>query len=323
MATTTRTWLGGSDNKASNAANWTPNGAPQPGDGLLIRPSQLMVFQSFAMNVSGNDLAGDFVSIGVPLTSGWPLNYTATLTHHAVMNAALMETAGIFNLSQGSSLTLHTQYGYHLGPYASAVINLAGSDHLTLNDEGAPITVNLAAGATWNGTFDAKSGLGPGGMFPSTITVNGQPHASFNNNGASSVTDGSAKIDADVVGHGSFNVVSSGLALARMEFIGAVGSGQSIADAGVVAVDLPKEFAAHVTLKAGGELDLNGLASVDSYTFKNDILSIYAGHSVIDRVHMTDSTAYGFAVNKVGAAIDIVATAGPARVLGNLAVHQG
>jgi hypothetical protein len=204
---------------------------------------------------------------------------------------------------------------------------LRTSDKLTLDSRGAPVIVNLAAGATWTGTLKAEQGSGP--WFPSDIAVNGQPHSSFANNGASSVTDGSVKLDTDVTGHGSFDVVAPvqgiglPLRISKLEFIGSVGSGQTITDAGQVVVDLPKDFAAHVTLEAGGELDLAGLVRADSYMFRNDILSIYSGRAVIDRVNLTDSTPYGFTLNRVGASVDIVATAGPARVLAGLAVHQG
>lgn len=255
------------------------------------------------------------------------MKFTANLSHHAAMTAMSIETDGIFNLSQQSDLNLTLYYGEQVGT-TTAIINIAGGDRLTLDSQGAPVTINLTAGATWAGTFKAEQGSGP--WRPSNITVNGEPHSSFHNDGASSVTNGLVKIGTDVAGHGSFDVVSpaqvSGslpLRLARLEFVGSVDAAQSITDAGLVVVDHPKDFAAHVTLKAGGELDLNGLASADSYTFRNDILSIYSGRAVVDRVHLTDQTPYGFTLNKVAGNIDIVASTGPERALAGLTVHQG
>ena len=53
MASTT--WIGGGNNEASNPNDWSPTGTPQPGDTLTM--------SSGTMHVSGNDLAGDTLSV--------------------------------------------------------------------------------------------------------------------------------------------------------------------------------------------------------------------------------------------------------------------
>jgi hypothetical protein len=55
---TNKTWIGGRNNNAGNPRDWSPNGVPQPGDDLIITQG--------VMNVSGNALAGDTLSIDAP-----------------------------------------------------------------------------------------------------------------------------------------------------------------------------------------------------------------------------------------------------------------
>ena len=57
-----------------------------------------------------------------------------------------------------------------------------------------------------------------------------------------------------------------------------------------------------------------GLATADSYTYKNDMLSIYSGKSVIDRLHLTDQTLHGFVVEKGAGSVNIVAILDPAHI---------
>jgi hypothetical protein len=121
---TTRTWRGGTNNLASNPDEWTPSGKPQPGDSLLVMPNPVNGIQTFIMNVSGKDLAGDTVFIGVPPQVGPRTNFKANLSHQAVMTVSSIETDGIFNLSQGSNLSLSLLYGQQVGT-TTATINIA------------------------------------------------------------------------------------------------------------------------------------------------------------------------------------------------------
>jgi hypothetical protein len=50
-----RTWIGGGNNKASNPNDWSPTGAPQAGDSLILPQG--------VINISANDLKGDTLSI--------------------------------------------------------------------------------------------------------------------------------------------------------------------------------------------------------------------------------------------------------------------
>jgi hypothetical protein len=56
MATgTQRTWIGCGNNEASNPNDWSPTGAPQPGNSLNMSAGTI--------NISGDALAGDTLTI--------------------------------------------------------------------------------------------------------------------------------------------------------------------------------------------------------------------------------------------------------------------
>ena len=114
---TTRTWLGGGDNSASNPNDWSPAGAPEPGDTLQIsNPGPA------TMNVQDNALAGDPLLIAADGT-------TVNLSDNAVANVVL-------------------------GQGASPTINIAGVAHFAiLPGEESGATVNLAANSAWIGGF--------------------------------------------------------------------------------------------------------------------------------------------------------------------------
>ena len=71
---TDRTWLGGGNNHARNPNDWSPAGAPQPGDTLSMLNG--------TMNVRDDDLAGNAVHVGDPITGGQD---TFNLSHHPVL----------------------------------------------------------------------------------------------------------------------------------------------------------------------------------------------------------------------------------------------
>ncbi len=102
-------------------------------------------------------------------------------------------------------------------------------------------------------------------------------------------------LDTDVKGTGSFTVGTAQGSGGRLEFGGAVSRGQSVevsADPGrslvsQVQIDHPDAFKGSVGLGIFAEVNLMGLTGADSYQLKNDILSIYSGCTVIDRLRLT------------------------------------
>jgi hypothetical protein len=233
-----------------------------------------------------------------------------------------------FNLSNA---TLNLQANGFVFGSIDPVVNLRRSDtfHYSVG-AGSGGTVNLAANSTWVGDIYVHA-LG-NHDYGGDVVVNGGAHASFDNQ-ASEVDSGHTTVNADVVGVGSF-----GMGLkdsyaghpATLEFSGSVGYGQAITmsdaahggNAGLVLqLDKPTAFQGSVTL-VQGRVDLEGLATADSYTFKNDMLSIFAGNAVIDTLRLHDATQYGFAVEKTATGVGVVAIGDPAHPPAGLAIHM-
>ncbi len=92
------------------------------------------------------------------------------------------------------------------------------------------------------------------------------------------------------------------------------------ATGGVLQIERPDQFHGSTTLSYTDsgvpysrlpEIDLIGLANADSHTHQNDILSIYAGKSVIDKPRLTETTSYGFSVEKTAGGVSIIAIGDP------------
>ena len=70
------------------------------------------------------------------------------------------------------------------------------------------------------------------------------------------------------------------------------------------------------------QIDLNGLLqAADGYSFKNDMLKIFSGKSVIDTLRLHDSTQYSFAVEKTASSFNIVAITDPSNRPVGLPIH--
>jgi hypothetical protein len=323
---TTLTWIGGGNNHASNYLDWSPNQVPQPNDILEVGASGNSGI--FTMNVSGNDLAGDDLEIFAGA------EFTANLSQKAEMTASdLFSGPTIFNLSQQSTLSLSISRvesntinlsqnsTLKLGiDRTSSTVDIFGKDAATISGDGqASAIINLAGGARWSGTFNGAG-----------VTVNGGAGSTFNNDGESSAGGAAgAIINADVVGKGSFSTTSDLGLPTSLEFVQSVGSNQSIQDSGFLQIDQPNEFKASVTLTPAPsgsfpppEIDLVGLANASSYSYKNDMLSIFSGKSIIDTLRLSDQTKFGFDVVQASGSVNIVTLTSSGQLLsGALPMH--
>jgi hypothetical protein len=163
--------------------------------------------------------------------------------------------------------------------------------------------INLAAGTILQGTVQ-----GP-------VTMHGAPGSMFVNNGASTASE----VDASVFGRGTWTVSN------QMEFGGNVGPQQTVEDSGHLTIDQPQSFAGKVDLNSSSsEIDLKGLANAGSYSFKNDMLSIWSGNRIIDTLRMHDGSPNGFVVEPDTAAgsLKIAAISDPNNPPIGLPVHQ-
>lgn len=322
------TWIGGGSNQASNPDDWIDeNGSPSvptPGDSLLVTG-----VGPFTMNIHGDDLAGNgFLdqSTGLTANLSHQANVSAEtfLENHSIFNVTqrsvlhVLESRGnvTVNLSQNSTLGLSVDEG-------QSTINMSGHDTANIGVGRGLATVNLDNGGHWNGSFD--------GQDFGHIVVNGSAGAVFNNDAVSGVgLAGDATIDVDVIGTGSFDIAAtpSGVPLgpSKMVFTKSVGPHQSLSDGGLLQIDQPNLFAATVTLNSApaSEINLEGLANADSYTYSRDVLNIYSGGTVIDTLRLIDQTLYGFDVVKTSGSVNVVALASSGETLsGALPVHVG
>ncbi|HJS84315.1 MAG TPA: hypothetical protein VJ779_02525 [Acetobacteraceae bacterium] len=215
------------------------------------------------MDVHGDDLAGDTLVIGANQTSA-----TATLNLSRHANASL-------DIAQFST--------------DQVTVNARGSDTLSVRTEfpsGLSLTVNLADHARLTGGFTMTFG---------SATLNGGAGSRFVNDGTSHFGGSSAIFDTDVRGTGTFDVSTAQSSAGNLEFGGSVSRGQTIdvrgdpgrGIASHIRIDQPDAFQGTANLNLFGEVDLQGLANADSYTFQNDMLSIYSGDTVVDTVRLT------------------------------------
>ena len=261
---TNKVWVGGGNNRAKSAANWSPKGAPAAGDTLAV-PS------SATINVSGNDLKGDTLSIGTSQASA----------------------TDIFNLSNRASLTLNpVEFST-----VDATVNVRGSDTFRLTDAGSypntgAFTVNLIGRSTVTGTFAQALDGG--------ITYNGGAGSQVNNDGPSTAAGTRAVINPDVVGVGSFRVGIAQSHLGFLEFGGAVADTQSVTLSGyeergpvTLKIDQVSKYHAPISFDKA-IVDLAGVQA-SSYAYSGDELSLFgADGRVVGTLDLANnSTLYG------------------------------
>lgn len=252
---TNRAWIGGGNNSVSNANDWSPFGAPLAGDRLDM--------QIGAMNIRGDELAGNTLVIGGSSTT------TLNLSHHATVSVDIAQES-----------------------VDQVTVNVKGSDTLNVHTEfpsSGNFTINLADHASLTANFN---------MVFSSAMINGGDDSRFTGGG---LLEGSrVTIHARASG-GSFAVQTAQSIPGQIEFGASVSHNESLTVRGDpfrdivshVQIDQPGEFKGAVALGVFGEVDLMGLANASSYAIKNDILSIYSGHKVIDNLRLTTPPAPG------------------------------
>jgi hypothetical protein len=323
--TTTRTWIGGGNNEASNPNDWSPTGVPQPCDTLLIGTP---AFQFFTMNIRGNDLTDDAIEVGPPTGS-----LIANLSDQAVVSTSVVENRATFNVSGHSNLTVsefradltvnlsqHSTFDLNpggSGSFGTIVANVSGHDTAVINNgSDGGVTVHLAKGARLSGTLVSRGDL----------SMDGAAGSVFNNDGDSSFdAPATVTLGVDVTGTGGISTPTSSFRFAKLEFAKSVGPHQSIFDGDIVQIDQPYKFAASVTMTStSSEIDLMGLATADSYSYSKDMLKVWSGDKIIDRLRLTDQTPYGFDLVKTSGSVNVVALGSNGQTLpGALPIHVG
>jgi len=262
-------WVGGGNDNASNAKDWSPDQKPAPGETLTMAVSG-------TMNIKGGVLAGDTLVVGGDDT----LNLTnATLTR------------------------------VNLGGYTSAptTMNLTGDNSFALNlgdsdNSNGPVNINLGKDATWSGSISTSR------LDLSQVTVNG---GTFINDGTGVETE-AVTFNCKVEGNGA--LIDNG----TLTFLGAVSTTQTIeiqdagrpGGAGTINIGDAAHFKGSILIDgpgpqsgAFGFINLAGLVQSTSYTFKNDILTLFDANKVVDTLKLT--TPYGVSVDRTAIGISI------------------
>jgi hypothetical protein len=215
--------------------------------------------------------------------------------------------------------------------YNPVKIDIKGSDTFNFDASAGlgntiDTTINLEGNSIWYGTISTGDRYGNNPVF---ITGSG----TFDNNGASDISysGGFTTIDSVVGGTGSFTVSNDAI----LEFGKAVGANQTInvlsyQAPGTLVVDKASTFAASINLTEG-LVELNGIAKADSYSFMNDILSIYNGKNIVDtlRLSILNPSSYitgigmpvpTFGIDKTANGIMIYSSYGSGPIVGDKAL---
>ena len=196
-----------------------------------------------------------------------------------------------FNLSHHATLAVvQNQF-----TSSETTVNVQGRDTLQFSctfPSGSGVTVNLDHHARLSASFSMVFG---------GLTVNGGRGTELINGQSGDVLRGVQAVITQMwlelaVGRSATRRASA----ASIEFGHSVSRGQSVSVsgdpgrglAGTVQIDRPREFHGAVTMQPKAEVDLVGLAKADSYTFENDMLTIFNGNHVIDRLRLTNNGAF-------------------------------
>lgn len=255
---------------------WVGGGNNQASNSKNWSPNQLpasggtLMMDGGTMNVQGATLAGDSLYV-----VGGPGVESVNLT-----NATLTSIS-----SEG------------------ATINLTGNNSFELEGGGV---VNMGKNATWAGKiYDDQQ---PGDL---PLTVNGGTY--INDSTQTFSSESSLVFNTNISGTGA-------LVGSPFTFLGAVGAGQTIASEGILTIGDPTAFEGtiegavypgptpHVPMVATddfiGQITLAGLLQSNSYSFKNDILTLFNANKIVDSVTIKTT---GVTVDKTSAGISIFA----------------
>lgn len=272
----TRTWVGGTaDNDAGNGANWSPTGAPEAGDTLIVG--------SGTIAVSNNDLAGNTLSVDYP-TNGGP-------TPLIEVNNAKLQLNAVSEV-EGGGLT----------------IDASGRDQISFLQPEPTIftpTIDLAANAKVKLTGDNS-------FF--TLQFHGDQGSRIINDGTLSYIQTGSVIDTNLAGTGTVNVNRAHDGPATLEMNGTVARSQTFdlsSDAfhATLQIDQPNAFKGLVDVTPDSDFGLASLIleglQASSFDLKNDMLRLFNGNKVVDTLRLTNQSGEPMTVTQSGSNIVI------------------
>jgi hypothetical protein len=170
-------------------------------------------------------------------------------------------------------------------------------------------TINLAAGSDWTGSA-------PGGPYGGGSVIQGAGTWTNTDTSANNVVVVDVTLDPKT--SGTFTAIGDHNQAPRLEFMKPVPASQSVLvegggygnEHGNLQIDDPASFQAPVTL-GFGEIILKGLTA-SSYSYANDMLSVFNGKSVVDTLKLAMQTSNpggqlptNFGVSQVGGSVII------------------
>ena len=234
---------------------------------------------------AGVPAAGDSLT----MTTG---TMNVDLTNFDLTGQLTVNGFAIVNLAAATMCPISTGFDAN-----TLAVNMRGRVSTSINQGGGSTTVNVAG--AWYGTIDQTSIPGSG-----HLTVNG---GLFVNNGTSLIgPDGStATIGSVVLGTGAFTVTNFHGGTGILEFLNAVGPGQTVTlqsgqlGQAVLIINNVSTFLGKVVLQGNpgnpGEVSvirINNLFGVDSYSFNSGILSLWDTGLVVETLPLTSATAF-------------------------------
>lgn len=269
---TDRHWLGGrGGNQASNPANWTPTGAPQPGDTLTMNRG--------TMNITGSPLGADEL-----LVTG---DAKVTL-RNSVGDHLRIGTPGPTRIDVEVNLTntsdIHIAHGYD-----NLEINASGVNHLDLTT----LSRATAGSAEIHNSGTLVGSVNSWGTF---LRIDGGTFYNVNSSGG---RDGNqTTVNANVAGVGVWTVDTYHAPTGKLEFMQSVSADQTVhmgsgLGYGVLQIDQPSTFRANV--EWAGEQSVIDLVKLAADSYKYDpaagVLDFYRGNDIVDVLRINPSPA--------------------------------
>jgi hypothetical protein len=292
---TARTWLGGRGNNANDARDWSPGGAPQPGDTLTMNRGTINIGADNPLGSDWLTVTGN-ATLNLRGTTGDHLNFTG---RYGPGNTPIKDTVNLINSD-----------AWITGHQANVTVRTSGNSHLFLYPD-VPRGSGLTATIKNSGVLDASfSGY-------MSYRIDG---GTFQNEGSGGGFDGTtAVINADVVGTGSWLETPDHASYGKLEFMQSVSAGQTVqmingAAGGysLLQIDQPGRFAGEIKFNTYmGVIDLPKLAA-DSYSYDAaaGALDFWHGNTLLAALRF--STAENYTVAKGtstgGAGVEIFST---------------
>jgi hypothetical protein len=259
----THTWLGGSDNAASNPGNWSPHGAPQPGDTLQVSGIA-------TINAVGNDLAGATLNVGSLTDSATATNVTINASHNAQLDLSVQFSGLIpsrLNIDTLQDQQAVNRLNFAIPPGVSSSRQLG-------------ITLNVADTATVNAS-----------ALHGALTANGGTIQFIGN----SSLNGSAIFNDNLTGHATIGLNGGQGEGAVAEINGSVGQDLTFNLGGVaeLKIDHPDQFAGAINISTGIPLEQVTFAGLTATSGEllDGVLKLYNGTQLVDSTQVTGSTS--------------------------------